>query len=98
MGVWTQIKACGGEVSCWDPESGKPLFDVTPEQAAAIRRAQATARASRGRLQAAVRQQAAGQQEGVPSDALQQVLIHMKACNDMVKTLAAEGPVSTEKL
>ena len=98
MGVWTQIKACGSKVSCWDPDSGKPLFDVTLEQAAAIRRAQTTARASRRRLQAAVRQQAVGQQEGVPSDALQQVLTHTKACDDMVKTLAAEGPVSTKKL
>lgn len=51
MGLWSQIKVCGGKVSCWDPLTGSPLFDVTPEEAvAAAGEAEAEAKASMGRV------------------------------------------------
>lgn len=81
------------------PVSGSQHDTLPPRGSCCITRSRGS-RASRGHLQAAVGQQleAVGRLEVILSDALQQVLTHMEECDGMVKTLTAEGPMSSEKL
>ena len=75
----------------WDPLSGKPLFDVTPEEAAAaVGEAEAKAKASIERLNS--------QQLVSRFQSMQQLAKPLAKCDEIVKVLDMERPVSSTTL
>lgn len=96
MGVWAKVTACGrGPVSTWDPDTGQPLSNLTPEQAAAaISEAEAAAKASKERRQHA--KGAFGQHNVTPMDRLRQVAAQVEKCDKIVRMFTAQRPVSSK--